>query len=229
LLLRTAILAISLCLCVLGGCAGTKIPCAQDLSAYPEVTEPWLPVSPVHLRIAAGIRKGLWNVETEGDIVFIPPDTLRMQLHTDWGETVFDLRISGPSVCMFMVGTVPPDTCFTENRRLFSTRTLLALLAGRPGISSFLNPAAVRPRCAGSTLEFFLDGLRVVVDRKKGAVSHVEHDQMAFSYDVISFAETDHVITPRHYRFSPGNGATVDITVIERTSGTARSGRALLN
>jgi hypothetical protein len=214
------------------GCSRAGLKCPDDPSrAALGITPAFLPDKPVRERLSLTWRKGVLMVNAEGDIFFVPPDTLRMEIRSDWGETLFDLRIAGKGVA-WSPEPRPGDSADIQRvLQGLSAEALLHFLAGRPGLSSIagLAPAAsLQWFCAGGEVIALATGCRIALSPDQRNLRRIEFTNMGLTFEILGVELWRGEQLPGRFRIRSNAAGTLDISISGRSSGAPISGGSIL-
>jgi hypothetical protein len=221
------LLAVSLFSC-LAGCGRTRIVCKPgDPAAAGAVLRASVPAVTVHQRIEAQMKEGLIRNTAEGDLFFVPPDTIRMELRALWGEAVFDLRGAGDSLC-YQAGGDNVVRCGKNSMPWLPGWDPIEVLAGLPGVYTFVDSAGAKVECGDRGLVFSSAACRVTLDPDGRFVRRVDAATGGSFLEITAYEKTAYGWFPREIRWSDGRRTRVDITVKRRVFARPLSGASLL-
>lgn len=185
-----------------------------------------LPDKTLHARLRAETRRGLFVFSADGDLFFVPPDTLRLQVRSEWGEALFDLKAAGADVRI-----VPEKMAFVGDwlNRFGRPEALYRILAGQPGLFTLLDSAAHRMECGKKGAAAADARFRVFLDKGAGRMVRVESRDGSFFMALEKpVARGPDQGLPGRIRFGvPGNDY-FDLVFLSRVYGRSFTGVSLL-
>jgi len=214
------------------GCFRAGVKCPENPFTAPAGIKPaFLPRKPVREHISVTWRKSVLMVNAEGELFFLPPDTLRMEIRSEWGETLFDLRMAGKDVS-FRPESKSADAGLIQGVfRGFSKEAILDFLAGRPGLSSLagLVPAdSLKWGCTGDEVFALGGGCRLALDREGRYVRRIEFANLGWAYEIQAVEAWQGEELPSRFRLRSDAAGTVDIAISGRAVGGPVSGSSIL-
>jgi hypothetical protein len=210
-------------------CTGPRYVCRQDALTYdPAVLRSYVPAAAMHAVVSAKLRQGLLLDFAEGDLFFVPPDTLRLELRSAWGEALFDLRAAGDSVCWTSTEEKGGQACSPPSPPWLGKAAPAVVLAGCPGVTAFIDSAEMAVKCTDGKLTFFNQNCRVIMDKTGRRIRQVEFNAPAYSLFIMSYEEQDNNVYPNRYKLVTSSDQSIEIKVVKRFFNKPLNGAALL-
>jgi len=185
----------------------------------------WVPTESAYERIRLEVRKGPFLFSAEGDLFFVPPDTLRMEIQSEWGEVLFNLRMAGDQI------SVMPDNGFDPQgvlEKLPSKRALFSLLTGRPGLDAFDPSDSMQFRSVGSGIEAEGRNLICEIDTGNGRIKSFRSKPAGLLVSELLYEASEHGALVSHFRIEVSGRGALDFQVLSRKSAPQYNGQAVL-
>jgi hypothetical protein len=227
---RIAITLLALSACLMAdGCAKAVVRCPADVAELGRTLQPaYLPGQTVRERVAATLKKKLTSLSAEGDIFFVPPDTLRIEIRSDWGTTLLDLKKAGSDFSLSSGENGKDAGSLQSGLEWLKGDAALRLFVGRPGLEGFFPPESLTIICDGKQTRVQSPCCRAVFDRDLRNFSRIESLKEGWIYEVLSYKQYQDGILPSRVRLSLPEGGSLEIEVINRSAGRPMTGASVL-
>ncbi|MFH0920833.1 MAG: hypothetical protein V1913_10770 [Fibrobacterota bacterium] len=218
-----------LSVCLLWAACAHRAACPPLPVAPAEAVERgFVPARPLHARLSALLQKGPLGFAAEGDLFFVPPDTLRLEVRAEWGEVLLDLVAAGRTLRVRTPEGELPLAQDPVTEALMARGALYALLAGRPGLLHCLDTAGRQAFCEGGAAAYRDNVSRVTLEPSGVRVATLVSLDGRFAYEVLQEERVENESLPKKYRLRLAGGPSVVLTVSERQNGKPLSGAAIL-
>ncbi len=213
----------------ISGCAGTKVRCPTDFPQLQKVLLPsFIPETTVHERINATLHKGFLVLGAEGDVYFVPPDTMRLELRSEWGTALVNLRKAGNFI-----------TINNEQKKIESGLPSgiyewiigtagLKVLVGRPGILDLAPPESIHVFCDKERMQLISPGFTFVLSNDFTTLNRIESITEGYSCEIMEYEKYQNEYLPKRIRISLKNGDMVEFDIMERTWNKPFNGNFIL-